>query len=49
MNHKGIFLFFFFIISPYLSQSQKNNLGLEEHIYQLPFEKGKNSIAHAGL
>ena len=49
MNCKGLLLFFFFL-APFISYNQINemNSDSEEHIYQLPFEKGKKVMLMQG-
>jgi murein DD-endopeptidase MepM/ murein hydrolase activator NlpD len=50
MERKGILLLFIFFSAPFLSYDQKNemNSDSEEHIYQLPFEKGKTVLLMQG-
>ena len=49
MNCKGLLLFVFFL-SPFISYNQINemNSDSEEHVYQLPFEKGKKVMLMQG-
>lgn len=49
MNSKELLLFFFFL-APFISYNQINEMNSEseEHIYQLPFEKGKKVMLMQG-
>jgi hypothetical protein len=38
----------FIIMLPFVSFDQERTSGLSEHIYQLPFEKGKNVLLMQG-